>query len=129
MRSRVGNEMPHKFKIGDIVNVPPRGSQAPRGRWRVHSNVPGAWRWTSRSIGSSIQARSSSESRWRASCQLVSPSMANDDPRAPYKVYEGDEVKGSYPTRAEARRAQQRLAEAEPQQNFIIRDVLGDVVS
>ena len=54
---------------------------------------------------------------------------ANDDPRAPYKVYEGDEVKGSYPTRAEARRAQQRLAEAEPQQNFIIRDVLGDVVS
>ena len=47
--------------------------------------------------------------------------MANDDPRAPYKVYEGDEVKGSYPTRAEARRAQQRFAEAEPQQNFIIR--------
>ena len=55
--------------------------------------------------------------------------MASDDPRAPYKVYEGDEVKGSYPTRAEARRAQQRFAEAEPQQNFIIRDVLGDVVS
>jgi hypothetical protein len=55
--------------------------------------------------------------------------MANDDPRAPYKVYAGDEVKGSYPTRAEARRAQQRLAEAAPQQNFIIRDVLGDVVS
>ena len=52
--------------------------------------------------------------------------MANDDPRAPYKVYEGDEVKGSYPTRAEARRAQQRLAEAEPQQNFIIRDVLAE---
>ena len=52
--------------------------------------------------------------------------MANDDPRAPYKVYEGDEVKGAYPTPAEARRAQQRLAEAEPQQNFIIRDVLGD---
>ena len=54
--------------------------------------------------------------------------MVNDDPRDPYKVYEGDEVKGSYPTRAEARRAQQRLAEAEPQQNFIIR-ILGDVVS
>ena len=82
----------------------------------------------SRSIGSSIQARSSSASRWRASCQLANPSMANDDPRAPYKVYEGDEVKGTYPTRAEARRAQQRLAEAEPQRNFIIRDVLGDVV-
>jgi hypothetical protein len=54
--------------------------------------------------------------------------MANDDPRAPYKVYEGEECKGTYPTRAEARRAQQRLAEAEPQQ-LIIRDVLGDVVS
>ena len=33
----------------------------------------------------------------------------DDDPRAPYKVYEGDECKGNYPTRAEARRAQQRL--------------------
>ena len=33
----------------------------------------------------------------------------DDDPRAPYKVYEGDELKGTYPTRAEARRAQQRL--------------------
>ena len=33
----------------------------------------------------------------------------DDDPRAPYKVYEGDECKGTYQTRAEARRAQQRL--------------------
>ena len=33
----------------------------------------------------------------------------DDDPRAPYKVYEGDELKGTYATRAEARRAQQRL--------------------
>ncbi len=24
----------------------------------------------------------------------------DDDPRAPYKVYEGDECKGNYPTRA-----------------------------
>ena len=55
--------------------------------------------------------------------------MVNDDPRAPYKVYEGDEVKGTYATRAEARRTQQRFAEAEPHRNFIIRDVLGDVVS
>ena len=47
----------------------------------------------------------------------------DDDPRAPYKVYEGDELKGTYATRAEARRAQQRLAEFEPQCNFIIRDV------
>ena len=36
--------------------------------------------------------------------------MVNDDPRAPYKVYEGEECKGTCPTRAEARRAQQRLA-------------------
>jgi hypothetical protein len=28
----------------------------------------------------------------------------NEDPRAPYKVYEGDELKGKYATRAEARR-------------------------
>src|SRR3954453_17209236 len=38
----------------------------------------------------------------------------DDDPRAPYKVYEGEELKGTYATRAEARRAQQRLAESEP---------------
>jgi hypothetical protein len=45
------------------------------------------------------------------------------------KVYEGDECKGTYPTRAEARRAQQRLAESEPHRDFIIKDVLGYVVS
>jgi hypothetical protein len=56
----------------------------------------------------------------------------DDDPRAPYKVYEGEELKGTYPTRAEARRAQQRLesqaAGLEPQRNFIIRDNLERVV-
>jgi hypothetical protein len=56
----------------------------------------------------------------------------DDDPRAPYKVYEGDELKGTYATRAEARRAQQRLesqaAGSEPQRNFIIRDNLERVV-
>jgi hypothetical protein len=56
----------------------------------------------------------------------------DDDPRAPYKVYEGEELKGTYPTRAEARRAQQRLesqaAGSEPQRNFIIRDNLERVV-
>ena len=71
----------------------------------------------SRNIGSNIQAKTSSAWRWRTS------------PRAPYKVYEGDERKGTYATRAEARRAQQRLAEAEPQRNFVIKDVEGDVVS
>jgi hypothetical protein len=48
----------------------------------------------------------------------------DDDPRARYKVYEGED----YATRAEARRAQQRLAESEPDRHFIIRDVLDRVV-
>ena len=56
----------------------------------------------------------------------------DDDPRAPYKVYKGDELKGTYATRAEARRAQQRLesqaAGLAPQRNFIIRDNLERVV-
>ena len=50
----------------------------------------------------------------------------DDDPRAPYKVYEGDELKGTYSTRAEARRAQQQFeseaAGSEPQRHFIIKD-------
>jgi hypothetical protein len=55
------------------------------------------------------------------------------DPRAPYKVYEGDELKGTYATRAEARRRQQQLESqqtvgSEPQRNFIIKDVLGRIV-
>src|SRR4051812_44998042 len=51
----------------------------------------------------------------------------DDDPRAPYKVYEGRELKGTYATRAEARRAQQQLAESEPDRHFIIRDLLNRV--
>jgi hypothetical protein len=35
--------------------------------------------------------------------------VQDDDPHAPYKVYEGDELKGTYATRAEARRRQQQL--------------------
>ena len=31
------------------------------------------------------------------------------DPRAPYKVFRGDQEKGTYDTRAEARRRQQQL--------------------
>ena len=54
----------------------------------------------------------------------------DDDPRAPYKVYEGDECKGNYPTRAEARRAQQRLESeatgSELPRNFIIMDNVRD---
>jgi hypothetical protein len=33
----------------------------------------------------------------------------NDDPKAPYKLYDGDERIGTYLTRPEARRAQQKL--------------------
>ena len=58
--------------------------------------------------------------------------MAKDnDPRAPYKVYEGDELKGTYATRAEARRAQQQLesqAADSENRNFTIRDNLERVV-
>src|ERR1700716_2627375 len=91
---------------------------------------------------SSISAKTSSTSRWKASCPRREPGrppgepciMASDDddPRAPYKVYEGDELKGTYATRAEARRAQQRLesqaAGSEPERTFIIMDSLGRVV-
>jgi len=57
----------------------------------------------------------------------------NDDPRAPYKVLEGDELKGKYATRAEARRRQQQLetqaANSDPPRHFVIKDNLGQVVS
>jgi hypothetical protein len=36
-----------------------------------------------------------------------------DDPRAPYQVYEADELRGAYATRAEARRRQQQLESAQ----------------
>ena len=57
----------------------------------------------------------------------------NDDPRAPYKVLEGDELKGTYATRAEARRRQQQLEsqaeDTEPARHFVINDNLDQVVS
>jgi hypothetical protein len=57
----------------------------------------------------------------------------NDDPRAPYKVFEGDELKGTYATRAEARRRQQQLEsqarDSEPPRHFVIKDNLDQVVS
>jgi hypothetical protein len=48
----------------------------------------------------------------------------DDDPHASYKVYEGAELKGTYATRAEARRRQQQLESqaAGTQRNFIIKD-------
>jgi hypothetical protein len=64
------------------------------------------------------------------SCRRLILNMVNDDddPRAPCKVYEGEELRGTYATRAEARRAQQRLAESKPDRHFIIRDLLDRVV-
>src|SRR4030088_762433 len=91
---------------------------------------------------SSISAKTSSTSRWKASCPRREPGrppgepciMASDDddPRAPYKVYEGDELKGTYATRAEARRRQQQLESAqenrtERQPHCSIKDRNGDI--
>ena len=52
-------------------------------------------------------------------------------PRAPYKVYEGDELRGTYETRAEARRRQQQLESEqanrpEPHRHVRIEDNSGD---
>ena len=54
----------------------------------------------------------------------------NIDPNAPYKLYEGDKSIRTYLTRAEARRAQQRLeSEAgSEQRHFTIKDRLGRIV-
>ena len=38
-------------------------------------------------------------------------------------------MNGTSATRAEARRAQQRLAASEPERNFVIMDILGHVLS
>jgi hypothetical protein len=51
----------------------------------------------------------------------------NEDPRAPYKVYEGDKLKGTYATRAEARRRQQQLESEHSNRHFIIKDRNGDI--
>jgi hypothetical protein len=57
--------------------------------------------------------------------------MANDDdPNAPYKLYDGDKVIDTFRTRAEARRKQQQLeGEAGSEQRlFTIKDKLDRVV-
>jgi hypothetical protein len=57
--------------------------------------------------------------------------MANDDdPNAPYKLYDGDKLIGTFRTRAEARRKQQQLeGEAGSEQRlFTIKDKLDRVV-
>jgi hypothetical protein len=55
----------------------------------------------------------------------------NDDPKAPYRLYDGDKLIRSYRTRAEARRAQQKLeSEASSEQRRLtIKDRQGRIVS
>ncbi len=53
--------------------------------------------------------------------------VGDEDPRAPYKVYEGDKQRGTYKTRAEARRRQQELereesSRSEPHRHISIKD-------
>jgi hypothetical protein len=63
----------------------------------------------------------------------ISPMVGDeDDPRAPYKVYEDDKPRGTYKTRAEARRRQQQLESEqanrpEPHPHFSIKDRHGRV--
>jgi hypothetical protein len=54
----------------------------------------------------------------------------DDDPNAPYTLYNHDVLIGTYQTRAEARRKQQELEDeaGEEQRLFIIKDKLGRVV-
>ena len=59
--------------------------------------------------------------------QAEADQMVGDDPRAPYKVYEGDKPRGTYKTRAEARRRQQQLEREqsnlpEPHRHISIKD-------
>ena len=53
--------------------------------------------------------------------------VGDEDPRAPYKVYEDDKPRGTYKTRAEARRRQQQLESEHSNRHFIIKDRNGDI--
>jgi hypothetical protein len=62
---------------------------------------------------------------------LETPAMANDDdPNAPYKLYDGDVRVGTFATRAEARRKQQQLERevGSEQRQFIVKDRQGRIV-
>ena len=60
----------------------------------------------------------------------AAPMANDDDPNAPYKLYDGDKRTGIYRTRAEARRAQQKLeSEAGSERRlFTIKDNLDRIV-
>jgi len=90
------------------------------------------WRWlqpkTLQRIGNSSPSRVTAAARAKGrTAQMV----GDEDPRAPYKVYEGDELRGTYETRAEARRRQQQLESEqanrpEPHRHVRIEDNSGD---
>ena len=89
--------MPHKFKIGAVVSYRPvdRLVSALRGTYIVTEHKPALDGQAARLPHQAPQRGLSSASRWRTSCRLASSSMTrdDDDPRAPYQVCEGDEVK------------------------------------
>jgi len=62
---------------------------------------------------------------------MATQMAGNNDPNAPYKLYDGDKLIGTYLTRAEARRKQQQL-ESEPGSErpefVIIKDKRGRIV-
>jgi hypothetical protein len=127
-------DMPYKFKIGDIVYYRPndRMLSTARGTYTVIGRMPAGG---DQQPEYRIKHFSEGFERVALESELSASEPEHgqrDDPRAPYKVYKGDELKGTYPTRAEARRAQQRLesqaAGSEPQRNFVIMDCLGRVV-
>ena len=86
--------MSHKFKIGAVVNYRPKDRviSAPRGTYIITGLDP-CLRGSSPNIALDISVKSSSGSQWKASCRPASLNMArdDDDPRAPYNVYERKE--------------------------------------
>jgi hypothetical protein len=56
--------------------------------------------------------------------------FSSEDPRAPYTVFQGEEERGTYNTRAEARRRQQQLESEQPDGTgrIWIQDIDGNVV-
>jgi hypothetical protein len=79
-----------------------------------------------------LPARRSFDRRGRGATSNTATQMAgNNDPNAPYKLYDGDKLIGTYLTRSEARRKQQQL-ESEPGSErpefVIIKDKRGRIV-
>jgi hypothetical protein len=63
-----------------------------------------------------IVPRAETSENHSSSGEMIMP-IDQDDPRAPYQVYEGDELRGTYLTRAEARRKQQQQESEQANRN------------